>query len=70
VSVCFVSVDHSSTLGVGTDESYALSVAADGQCLISAPNQFGVLKALESFSHLAGEACEIENAPVEIQDGQ
>ena len=69
LSSCVVDVtDQGATLGETTDESYELSVGLDGSCSISAVTPFGALRALESLSQLAGEACAIENAPVDITD--
>ena len=67
LTVCTVSVtDQEEVLGEGTDESYSLDVASDGTCTLSSETVPGVLRGLESLSQLAGEACLIENAPVQV----
>ena len=48
-----VSVAADAPLGLGVDESYALRVPASGVATITAPTQWGALRALESFSQLA-----------------
>ncbi|GMH60643.1 hypothetical protein TrST_g7542 [Triparma strigata] len=71
VSTCTIKVSspsNSPSLSVDTDESYDLSIGEDGSCKITATTEFGVIHALESLSHLAGESCSIENAPINISD--
>ncbi|GMI21405.1 hypothetical protein TrRE_jg5889 [Triparma retinervis] len=68
---CKVSVSNGSdnpSLSYTTDESYSINIDEDGKCQIKATTEFGVVHALESLSHLAGETCSISNAPVSITD--
>jgi hexosaminidase len=44
------------------------SLPPRSQCEIKAATEFGVVHALESLSHLAGETCSISNAPISITD--
>lgn len=67
LSMCTVTVmDQDELLGEGTDESYSLNVAYNGTCTLSSETVPGALRGLESLSQLAGEACLIENAPVQV----
>lgn len=70
LSECIVSVlaDEEPPLAEDTDESYSLSLSEDGTCAIEAATGYGVLRALETLSHFAGEACTIENAPLKVAD--
>jgi hexosaminidase len=70
LSECVVSVEDEALvlLGEGTDESHTLTIDTKGSCMLTAVNTFGAIRGLETLSHLAGEACSITNAPVEITD--
>ena len=56
-----------------TDESYELSISADGAAILSAKTVYGALRALESFSQLVlfdfnEEQYLILNCPISIKD--
>lgn len=57
----------------GVDESYTLSLGSDGDCTVSAPNVWGALHGLETFSQLLARENNKENvvcnlAPVDVSD--
>lgn len=73
IKSCALSV-RSETLPaiVGADESYMLSVSADGACSIAAENAWGMLRGLETFSQLLSrdesDAVLTKHAPVSVSD--
>lgn len=70
IASCTVEVQDDSATGLaeGMDESYDLAIGEDGSCSITSQTTWGALQGLETLSHLAGEACAVENAPVAISD--
>ena len=69
VSVSGTSMD----LGLGTDESYELSIPASGGATLSAPTVYGALRGMETFSQLVGfdpmsQQYTVGHVPWNIQD--
>jgi hexosaminidase len=63
--------DERATLLLGVDESYELSVSAEGVCRIYASTVWGALHAMESFTQLLtreGHSLSLDYLPVTISD--
>lgn len=77
ISSCQVVVDtlvedEAATLQLGVDESYDLSVSAEGACRLSAATVWGALHGMETFSQLLSRPAEgqvaLDFLPVAITD--